>query len=112
VTVVSRTALLVSATPPDLVQIKSLVTAIDAPTPAPTAAPLASDAVKVSQRRPDDVARAVARQIPRVRTSVAGSAVAISGSLEGVARAKALIAALDLPAFDARYIRRHLFRSA
>ncbi len=104
VTVVSRTALLVSATPPDLAQIKSLVAAIDAPTPAPTAAPLASDAVKVSQRRPDDVARAVARQIPRVRTSVAGSAVAISGSPEDVARAKALIAALDLPAFDARYV--------
>jgi type II secretory pathway component GspD/PulD (secretin) len=104
VTVVSRTALLVSATPPDLAQIKSLVAAIDAPTPVPTAAPLASDAVKVSQRRPDDVARAVARQIPRVRTSVAGSAVAISGSPEDVARAKALIAALDLPAFDARYV--------
>ena len=104
VTVVSRTALLVSATPPDLAQIKSLLATLDAPTPAPTAAPLASDAVKVSQRRPEDVARAVARQIPRVRTSVAGSAVAISGSPEDVARAKALIAALDLPAFDARYV--------
>ena len=104
ITVVSRSALLVSAIPPDLAQIKSLVAALDAPTPAPTIAPVASDAVKVTQRRPDDVARAVARQMPHLRTAVAGSAVAISGSPEDVARAKTLIAALDLPAFDARYV--------
>jgi type II secretory pathway component GspD/PulD (secretin) len=104
ITVVSRSALLVSAVPADLAQIKSLVAALDAPTPAPTTAPVSSDAVKVTQRRPDDVARAVARQMPRVRTAVAGSAVAISGSPEDIARAKTLIAALDLPAFDARYV--------
>ncbi len=52
ITVVSRTTLLVSALPPDLTQIKSLVAGIDAPTPSPTLAPVSSDAVKVMQRRP------------------------------------------------------------
>jgi type II secretory pathway component GspD/PulD (secretin) len=111
VTVVSRTALLVSAVPTDLAQIKSLLATIDAASPAPTVAPVASDAVKVTQRRPEDVARAVARQMPRVRTAVAGSAVAITGSPEDVTRAKALIAALDLPAFDTRYVQIYRLRN-
>jgi type II secretory pathway component GspD/PulD (secretin) len=104
ITVVSRTTMLVSATAPDLTQIKALVAGIDAPTPAPSSAPVSSDAVKVMQRRPQDVARAVNAQIPRVRAGVSGSAVALTGSVEDVTRAKALIAQLDVPAYGARYV--------
>jgi len=70
ITVVSRTSMLVSALAPDLTQIKALVAGIDAATPAPTLQPVSSDAVKVMQRRPQDVARAVNAQIPRVRAAV------------------------------------------
>ncbi|HEY0614668.1 MAG TPA: secretin N-terminal domain-containing protein, partial [Candidatus Elarobacter sp.] len=104
ITVVSRTTMLVSATPPDMTQIKSLVGSLDAPTAAPTTLPLASEAVKVTQRRPQDVARAVSAQIPRVRAAVSGSAVALSGSPEDVQRAKTLIAQLDAPAYGTRYV--------
>ncbi|HZW54461.1 MAG TPA: secretin N-terminal domain-containing protein, partial [Candidatus Elarobacter sp.] len=104
ITVVSRTTMLVSATPADMTQIKALVGGIDAPTPGPSAAPVSSEAVKVLQRRPQDVARAVNAQIPHVRAAVSGSAVALSGTPEDVNRAKALIAQLDAPAFGARYV--------
>jgi type II secretory pathway component GspD/PulD (secretin) len=104
ITVISRTTMLVSATPPDMTQIKGLIGGIDAPTAAPTTIPVASEAVKVSQRRPQDVARAVSAQIPRVHAAVSGSAVALSGSPEDVTRAKALIAQIDVPAYGARYV--------
>jgi type II secretory pathway component GspD/PulD (secretin) len=104
ITIVSRTSMLVSATPPDLNQIKSLVAGIDAPTPPPTTLAQSSDAVKVLLRRPQDVARAVQAQIPRVRASVSGSTIALSGSPEDVSRAKVLIAALDLPPFGSKYV--------
>jgi len=39
-----------------------------------------------------------------VRTAVSGSTVIVSGSPESVARAKALVAQLDTPAFDSRYV--------
>ena len=104
ITVVSRSMMLVSAMPADLMQIKALVAGVDAATPAPQTQAVASDAVKVLQRRPQDVARAVSAQIPRVHAAVAGSTVTLSGSPDDVARAKALIAQLDLPAFGARYV--------
>jgi type II secretory pathway component GspD/PulD (secretin) len=104
ITVVSRTSMLVSALPPDLTQIKALVAGIDAATPPPVAPPVSSDAVKVLQRRPQDVARAVSAQIPRVRTAVSGSTIALSGAPEDVTRAKTLIAQLDVPAYGARYV--------
>ncbi|HTD36028.1 MAG TPA: secretin N-terminal domain-containing protein [Candidatus Limnocylindrales bacterium] len=104
ITVVSRTTMLVSAAPADLTQIKSLVAGIDAATPVPSSAPLSSEAVKVLQRRPQDVARAVAAQLPHVHAAVSGSAVTVSGSPDDVARAKALIAQLDLPAYGSRYV--------
>jgi type II secretory pathway component GspD/PulD (secretin) len=104
ITVVSKSTMLVSAVPPDLTQIKSIVAGLDAGTPAPALVPVQSDAVKVMQRRPQDVARAVSAQIPKVRTAVSGGSVAITGSPEDVARAKALIAQLDVPAYGARYV--------
>jgi type II secretory pathway component GspD/PulD (secretin) len=103
ITVLSKTTMLVSATPPDLAQIKTLVAGIDAPTPPPVSVPVSSDAVKVSQRRPQDVARAVTAQIPRVRTAVSGTSITLTGPPDDVTRAKALIAQLDLPPFGARY---------
>jgi type II secretory pathway component GspD/PulD (secretin) len=104
ITIVSRTTMLVSATPADLTQIKSVVAGIDAPTPAPSALPVSSEAVKVLQRRPQDVARAVGAQLPHVHAAVSGSTVTLSGAPEDVTRAKALIAQLDLPAYGSRYV--------
>jgi type II secretory pathway component GspD/PulD (secretin) len=102
--VVSRTTILVSATPLDMTQIKGLVAGIDAPTPTPSAIPVSTDAVKVLQRRPQDIARAVSAQVPHVHAAVSGSAVSLSGSPEDVARAKTLIAQLDVPSYGARYV--------
>ena len=103
ITVLSKTTMLISATPPDLAQIKTLVAGIDAPTPPPVSVPVSNDAVRVSQRRPQDVARAVTAQIPRVRTAVSGTSITLTGPPDDVARAKALIAQLDLPPYGARY---------
>jgi type II secretory pathway component GspD/PulD (secretin) len=103
ISVLSKTTLLVSATPPDLAQIKTLVAGIDAPTPPPVSVPVSSDAVKVSQRRPQDVARAITAQIPHVRAAVSGTSITLTGSPDDVTRAKALIAQLDLPPYGARY---------
>jgi type II secretory pathway component GspD/PulD (secretin) len=104
ITVLSRGTMLVSATPPDLAQIKTLVAGIDAPTPPPLSQPVSSEAVKVSQRRPQDVARAVTAQMPRLRTAVSGTSITLTGSPDDVNRAKALIAQLDLPPFGMRYV--------
>ncbi len=103
ISVLSRTTMLISATPPDLAQIKTLVAGIDAPTPPPVSVPVSSDAVKVSQRRPQDVARAITAQIPHVRAAVSGTSITLTGSPDDVNRAKALIAQLDLPPYGARY---------
>jgi type II secretory pathway component GspD/PulD (secretin) len=111
ISVLSRTSMLVSATPPDLAQIKTLVASIDAPTPPPVSQPVSSDAVRVSQRRPQDVARAVMAQIPRVRAAVSGTSVTVTGTPDDVTRAKALIAQLDLPAYGARYTQIYRIRN-
>ncbi len=103
ITAVSRSTMLVSATPPDLAQIKSAVAGIDAAVPTPTAAPIASDAVKILQRRPADIARGLSREVPHVRVAVSGPTVTLVGPPEEVARAKALIAELDVPPFGTRY---------
>jgi type II secretory pathway component GspD/PulD (secretin) len=104
ITVVSRSSMLVSATPPDLAQIKALVAGLDAATPPPAVPPQSADAVKIVQRRPQDVARAVQAQVPHVHAAVSGSTVALSGSPEDVTRAKALIAQIDAPGYGARYV--------
>jgi type II secretory pathway component GspD/PulD (secretin) len=104
ITVVSRTTMLVNATAADLTQIKALVGGIDTATAAPTVAPTASEAIKVLQRRPQDVARAVSAQVPRLHAAVSGSSVVLTGSPEDVARARVLIAQLDSPEFGTRYV--------
>jgi type II secretory pathway component GspD/PulD (secretin) len=101
-TVAGKQSLLVRATAPDLVQIKSLVAALDTPPPPPLGiSPSASEAVKLTQARPADVARAVARTFPRTKVGVAGAAIVLRGAPDDVARAKALIAQLDVPTYDA-----------
>jgi type II secretory pathway component GspD/PulD (secretin) len=102
-TVVSRSIMLVSATAADLAQIKTVVSGIDAgASPAPAVA-VTNDAVKVLQRRPEDIARAVGSQIPHLRVAVSGPTVTLRGAPEDVARAKTLIALLDVPPFGSRY---------
>jgi type II secretory pathway component GspD/PulD (secretin) len=101
-TVAGKQSLLVRATAPDLVQIKSLVAALDAPPPPPLGiSPSASEAVRLTQARPADIARAVARTFPRTKVGVAGTSIVPRGPPDDVARAKALIAQLDVPAYDA-----------
>jgi type II secretory pathway component GspD/PulD (secretin) len=103
ITAVSRSTMLVSATALDLAQIKGAVAGIDAAVPQPTIAPVASDAVKILQRRPEDVARGLSKQVPHVRVAVSGPTVTLVGPPDEVARAKAMIAELDVPPFGARY---------
>jgi len=103
ITAVSRSTMLVSANAIDLAQIKGAVAGIDASVPSPTIAPVASDAVKIVQRKPADVARGVSAEVPRVRVAVSGPTVTLVGPPDDVARAKALIAQLDVPPFGARY---------
>jgi type II secretory pathway component GspD/PulD (secretin) len=104
ITIVSHSTMLVNASATDLTQIKALVGGIDAATAPPLVVPTSSDAVKVTQRRPQDIARAVSAQVPRVRAAVSGSNVMLTGSPEDVTRARALIALLDVPEFGTRYV--------
>ncbi|MDB5042274.1 MAG: hypothetical protein JWN27_3000 [Candidatus Eremiobacteraeota bacterium] len=103
ITLVSRSTMLVSAPPGDLAQIKATVAGIDAASPQATIAPVTSDAVKVLQRRPSDIARGVSSQLTHVRVAVSGPTITLSGPPEDVQRAKALIAQLDVPPFGTQY---------
>jgi general secretion pathway protein D len=103
--------LLVTAAPADLVQIKAAAAALDAPTVSPPPAAMTSEAVRLSQRLPRDVARAVAAQVPGLRASVSGTVVVLSGSPEAVTRGKALVAQLDLPSFGERYTQVYRIRT-
>jgi type II secretory pathway component GspD/PulD (secretin) len=96
--------LLIEAAPADLAQIKALIAAIDTPpaTPSPAAA-APVDAVRVTKASPRDVARAIGNQFHRIRASVAGQSVVLTGAPEEVAKAKALIALIDQPQAGVRY---------
>jgi type II secretory pathway component GspD/PulD (secretin) len=111
IAVVGPRQLLITALPSDLAQIRTALTALDAPTATPPPVAVGSDAVRVTQRRPADIARALARQVAGLRASVSGSTVMLVGPPEAVARAKALVAQLDVPAFDARYTQIYRIRS-
>lgn len=103
ISTVGTTQLLITATPQDLMQIKAAVGTLDTPLATPPPAPIGSDAVRVTQRRPSDVARALAAQVSGLKASVSGSTVVLVGPQEAIARAKALIVQLDVPSFDTRY---------
>ncbi|MBV9439991.1 MAG: hypothetical protein JOZ24_08385 [Candidatus Eremiobacteraeota bacterium] len=111
ISALSKTTLLVNARPADQTQIKNVLSAADAPSPAPTPRAVTTEAVKVVQRRPHDVARAVGAQVPHLRVGVSGSAVTLSGAPEDVARAKVLVAQLDLPPFGTRYTQIYRLRN-
>jgi type II secretory pathway component GspD/PulD (secretin) len=100
---ISPHQILVTATPPDLAQIRSAISALDVPLTTPPPVVPASDAVRVTQRAPREVARALEAQLPGLRAAVSGSTVVLRGSNELVARAKTLVASIDVPSFGAPY---------
>ncbi len=101
--VVSKNAILASAAPADLTEIRAAIGGLDAAAPQATATPSASEAVRVLQRAPKDVARSVSIQMPHLRVGVSGADVTVAGAPDEVQRAKALIAELDQPSFATRY---------
>lgn len=111
ITVISKSTMLVSAPPADLAQIKTTVAGIDAASPQATLAPVASDAVKVTQRRPTDIARGVSSQLPHVHVAVSGPTVTLSGPPDDVQRAKLLIAQLDVPPYGSKYTQIYRLRN-
>jgi general secretion pathway protein D len=108
---VGRSRLLVTATPQDLAQIKTALNALDTPDAIPLQAPSSTEAVRVNQRLPRDVARTVESQVPGVRAAVSGSTVVLSGSPDLVQRAKTLVAQVDVAPFGARYAQVYHIRS-
>ncbi|MGH7706436.1 MAG: secretin N-terminal domain-containing protein, partial [Vulcanimicrobiaceae bacterium] len=104
-------SLLVRAAPQDMAQIKALVAALEVPPPVAQATPGDTATVTVMQAHPRDVARAVAGQSPHVRVSVSGSVVFLSGLPDDVAKAKALVAQLDVPLPGARTTRIYRIRT-
>jgi type II secretory pathway component GspD/PulD (secretin) len=97
ITVGSKTSLLVRATPSDLAQVKAIIGSLDATVATPMPISMVVDTVNLQQRQPGDVARAVSHELPTVRAAVSGSAVVVTGLPDDVARAKVLIASLDVP---------------
>jgi type II secretory pathway component GspD/PulD (secretin) len=98
--------LLVTAPSADLAQIKAVVAALDAPptpSPAPQATPSTTEAIHLTQARPQRVAREVAGALRGLRVQVAGDSIVLSGPPEQVARGKDLIAVLDQPPNGVRY---------
>ena len=98
ITVASKNSVLIKAKPLDGTQIKALIASLDAPpiaSPPPPPDPV--EAVDIKLAQPAYVARAVVRTVPRVRISVSGSSLLITGDQQSVAAAKALVAQLDVP---------------
>ncbi|MGH7706313.1 MAG: hypothetical protein ACREM6_00030, partial [Vulcanimicrobiaceae bacterium] len=98
-------SLLVRADQTDLDQIKSLVSQLDQPptTPTPTPNTQQTEAVRVTQARPADLARAIGHELRHLKVAVAGSSIVLSGAPDDIARAKQLATQLDLPPFGSAY---------
>jgi type II secretory pathway component GspD/PulD (secretin) len=111
ISAVGAKQLLVTATPADLLQIKAAVAALDAPPATPPPVAMTSEAVRIVQRRPADVARSLAAEIPGLRAAVSGSTVLLAGPPDAVTRGKALIAQLDVPSSTDRYTQIYRIRS-
>lgn len=98
ISVASKDSILLRAKPLDSTQIKALIASLDAPpmaSPLPTSEPV--EAVEIKMAQPRALARAVEREIPHVRISVAGSSLLLTGDPQAVASAKTLVAQLDVP---------------
>ena len=95
---------IVMASPTDMAQIKTVLSAIDTPAPTPSPKPrYPAEAVRVTQRNVKQVARAVAAEAPGVRVAVSGSEIVLSGPSDDVDHAKTLIAELDVPQMGTQY---------
>jgi general secretion pathway protein D len=104
VLVAPNRTILIMASPADMTQIKSIVTAIDTAPPTPSPKPrYPAEAVRVTQRNVKQVARAVAAESTAVKVSVSGSEILLSGPQEDVDHAKQLIAELDVPQMGTQY---------
>lgn len=95
--------ILVRTSPQELAEIKTLISVLDTtlPTPAPTVS--TQDSFRVTFNSPRTLARAVQRQVSRLRVSVSGSSIVFSGDADDVSHAKILATSLDVPNVDARY---------
>jgi type II secretory pathway component GspD/PulD (secretin) len=104
VLVAPNRTIIIMASPTDMAQIKSIVTAIDTAPPTPTPKPrYPAEAVRVTQRNVKDIARAVAATSPNVRVSISGSEILLAGPSEDVDHAKQLVVALDVPQMGTQY---------
>jgi type II secretory pathway component GspD/PulD (secretin) len=93
----NRTVIIV-ATPADMLEIKSVLAAMDQAPSTPSPRPVyPAEAVRVTQRSASDVARAAARGARDVRLWVSGSEIMLSGPPDEVGAVKTLIAQLDVP---------------
>lgn len=99
----SKQTLLIRAASRDLTEIKALIASLDVPLPTATPSSEPADAIKVVEANPRDVARALERQIPHLRASVAGSSVILVGSQDDIQKAKALTQAIDAAPFGSKY---------
>jgi type II secretory pathway component GspD/PulD (secretin) len=94
-------SLIVSGSGQDLTDVGAVITGVDSAA-APPAVPTATESVTVTEARPVDVARAVAAATG-VRAAVSGQSVVLSGPPEAIARAKTLVAQMDIPSANVRY---------
>ncbi len=96
--------IIIMAAPPDMAQIKAIVTAIDTAPPTPTPKPrYPAEAVRVTQRNVKQVAHAVANEAPNVKVAISGSEILLSGPSDDVDHAKQLIGELDVPQMGTQY---------
>jgi type II secretory pathway component GspD/PulD (secretin) len=96
--------IIIMASPPDMSQIKAIVTAIDTAPPTPTPKPrYPAQAVRVTQRNVQQLARAVANEAPNVKVAISGSEILLSGPSDDIDHAKQLIAQLDVPQMGTQY---------
>ena len=103
--------LLVTCPPLDNAQVSMAIAVLDSPISTPPPAQGSSEVVTVSQRQPTDIAHSISRQIPGLRVTVSGGAIVLSGPQDAVMRGKALIVALDVPDYDAKFLQIYRVRT-
>jgi Bacterial type II/III secretion system short domain len=104
IVVAPNRTIIIMASPADMSQIKAIVAAIDTAPPTPSPKPrYPAEAVRVTQRNVQQVARAVAAESANVRVAVSGSEILLSGPPDEVDHAKQLIAQLDVPQMGTQY---------
>jgi type II secretory pathway component GspD/PulD (secretin) len=98
--------LIVSATAQDAAQIRAVLAALDTAAPLPTPRPVGPTVViRVTQRNPKAIARAVAGENRAVRVAVSGNEILISGPPDDVNAAKGMVPDLDQPENGVQFTR-------